>query len=118
MRLKMDDKEHFRHVLLYCFDSKKTAAEAHRYISETYSESAPSIKTCEYWYRRFQSGDIDFKDKERSSQPKKFEDAELQALLDGNSAQTLQDPAEALNVGKSTVSDRLRKKSLKTNRNA
>lgn len=109
VRSKMErSKEHFRHLLLYCFDSKKTAAEAHRFISETYSESAPSIKTCEYWYRRFRLNDFCLKDKERSGQPKKFEDAELQALLDEDSAQTLQELAEALNVGKSTVSDRLR----------
>jgi transposase len=108
MRLKMErDKDHFRHLLLYCFDSKKTAAEAHRFISETYSKHAPSVKTCEYWYRRFKSGDFDLKDKERSGQPKKFENAELQALLDENSAQTLEELAKALKVDKSTVSDRL-----------
>lgn len=47
------------------------------------------------------------KDKKRSGQPRKFEDAELQALLDEDSAQTLQELAEELNVDKSTVSDRL-----------
>jgi len=47
------------------------------------------------------------KDKERSSQSKKFEDAELQALLDENSTQTFEELVKALNVGKSTVSDRL-----------
>jgi len=39
------NKKHFRHLLLYCFDSKKNGC---RFISETYSESAPSVKTCEY----------------------------------------------------------------------
>jgi len=36
---------------------------------------------------------------------KKFEDAELQALLDENSAQILEELTKALNVGKLTVSD-------------
>ena len=82
------DKEHFCR-LLYCFDSKKTAAEAHRFISETYSEFALSDSTCEYWdSRRFKSGNFDLKDKERSGQLKKFEDTELQALLDENPAQS------------------------------
>ncbi|EFN83283.1 hypothetical protein EAI_06411, partial [Harpegnathos saltator] len=61
-------------------------------------------------YRRFWPGDFDLKDKERSgqkSQPEKVEDAELQTLLNENPAQMLQELAEALNVGKSTVSDRL-----------
>jgi len=38
--------------------------------------------------------------------PKKFEDVELQALLDENSAQTLEELVEILNVDKSTISDR------------
>jgi len=43
-------KEHLRHLLLYCFDSKETAIKAHRFILETYSEFTPSVKTCEYWF--------------------------------------------------------------------
>jgi len=56
---------------------------------------------------RFKSGDFNLKDKERSSQSKMFEDAELQALLDENSARKLKELAEALNVGKSIVSNHL-----------
>jgi len=46
--------------------------------------------------------DFDLKNKERSDQPKKFKDAELQVLLNENSPQTLEKLAEALNVNKST----------------
>jgi len=51
----------------------------------------------EYWFRRFKSDDFDLKDKERSGQPKK-KDAELHALLDENSAWTLEKLVKALNV--------------------
>ena len=60
------NKEHFRHLLLYCFDLKKMAAEAHRFISDSHSESAASVKTCEYWYRRLKNDDFDLKDEELS----------------------------------------------------
>jgi len=43
-------KKYFRHYFrlsLYCFDSKETIAETYRFISEIYSESAPSVKTYE-----------------------------------------------------------------------
>jgi len=60
---------------------------------------------CEYWFRRFKSGDFDLKNTERSGQAKKFQDAELQALLDENSTRTLEELAEALNVSKSIISD-------------
>jgi len=43
------DKEHFCHLLLY-FEKKRLP---NQFISETYSESAPSVKTCKYWFRWF-----------------------------------------------------------------
>jgi len=70
------------HLLLCCFDLRKIAAEANKFISKTYSESASSVKTCEYLFQRFKSNDL----KERSDQPKKFENVELQTLLDENIA--------------------------------
>lgn len=102
------DKYHFRHLILWCFDQKKSAAGAHRAICETYGDPALSLSTCEFWFRRFKNGDFDVSDKERSGQPKKFEDDELQSLLDENPAQTLNELAEALGVGHSAVSDRLK----------
>ena len=59
------------------------------------------------WFRRFKSGDFDLKDKDRPGQPKKFQHAELQALLDKDDTQTQQQMAEKLNVGRQTISDRL-----------
>lgn len=47
------------------------------------------------------------KDKERPGQPKKFEDVELQELLDKNPAQTLLELSKALNVTPMAVSKRL-----------
>ena len=49
-------KQHLREALLFCFNLKKSAAEGHRLLCEAYGEHAPSIKTCEYWFRRFKSG--------------------------------------------------------------
>ncbi|XP_018403785.1 PREDICTED: sodium-independent sulfate anion transporter-like [Cyphomyrmex costatus] len=68
-------------LLIFCFKWKKTAAEAHRMLVEVY-ESTPSNKTCRKWFRRFQSGNFDVEDKERSGRPKAFEEEELQALVD------------------------------------
>ena len=57
-------------------------------LCEAYGEHASSIKTCEYWFRRFKSGDFDTSDKECEEWSVKFEDAELEALLDQDSCQT------------------------------
>jgi len=84
---------------------KKTAA-AHKLLVEAYGNFVPSERTCQKWFQRFKSGDFDVNDKQRSGQPKKFEDIELQALLDENSAQTLQE-LSALNVTPIAVFKRL-----------
>lgn len=49
---------------------------------ECYGEHALSKATCENWFKRFKSGDFDVQDKPRTGGPKKFEDEELEQLLD------------------------------------
>lgn len=101
-------KHHLREILLYFFNIKKSAAESHRLLVEAYGEHVLSETTCRDWFRRFKSGDFDVRDKERPGAVKTFEDAELQALLDEDDAQTQQQMADQLNVVQSVVSDRLR----------
>ena len=44
------NKHHLGAVLIFCFNWKKIAAEAHRMLVEIYGESAPF---CREWFRRF-----------------------------------------------------------------
>jgi len=101
------DKLFFRYVLLYYFDLKKTAANAHRLLSEVYGDGTPSKRTCRVWFERFRNGDFDVRDKEHPEQPKKCEDFELQKLHDENPAQTLLELSKALNVTSKAISKRL-----------
>lgn len=101
-------KQHLREVLLHYFILKKSAAEGHRMLVEAYGGYALAEKTCRTWFQRFKSGDFDIEDKERPGQPKKFEDAELEGLLNEDSSQTQEELATALNVDQSTVSKRLK----------
>ncbi|KYM99711.1 Pleiotropic regulator 1 [Cyphomyrmex costatus] len=101
-------KEHLREVLLFCFNLKKSAAESHRLLVEAYGEHALSETTCRDWFRKFKNNDFDVNDKKRSGQPKKFEDEELEALLQDDSCQTLKQLSEILNVDVSTVSKRIK----------
>ncbi|KAG5318989.1 MOS1T transposase, partial [Pseudoatta argentina] len=48
------------------------------------------------------------KDKECPDQPKKFEDEEVEALLDQDQSQTQEELAESLNVDRLTISRRLK----------
>lgn len=101
-------KRNLRESLLFCFHLKKSAAESLRLLFEAYGDYAPSISTCENWFRRFKSEDFDLEDKERPGQPKKFEDKEMEALLDEDQCQTLKELAETLNVTEMAVSKRLK----------
>lgn len=96
-----------REVLLFYFNIKKKATEAHELLLEAYPEYALELRMCQYWFARFKSGDFDIEDKERPGQPKKFEDEELVMLLDQDSCQT-QGEQLSLGVTQAAISKRLK----------
>lgn len=102
------NKVYLRGILLHYFIQKKSAAEAHRILVETYGDNALSDTTCRDWFRRFKNNDFDLEDKERSGAPKKFEDEKLEELLDQDRRQTLAELGKTLQVDESTVSKRLK----------
>ena len=69
------------------FSFEENCCEIIPRLGEAYSEHAPSQKTCE-WFQRFKIGDFDVADKEHGKPSKKYEDVELQTLLDGDDSQT------------------------------
>ena len=98
----------FLRVLHHYFNVKKTAAESHRILMEVYGEHALAERTCQKWFAQFKSSDFDLKDEERPGQPKKFEDEELEALLDEDCCQTQEEIAESLGVTQADISKRLK----------
>ena len=96
-----------REILIFCFNWKKNAAKVHQMLIEVY-DTAPTDKSCREWFRRFKDRDFSVEDKPRSGQPKKFEDKELEALLEENQSQTQEELAELLRVTQQAVSVRLR----------
>jgi len=59
---------------------KKSAAEAHRMLSNTYGEVAVSERTCHEWFL-FKNDDFDVEDRHSGGREKVFEDVELEAYL-------------------------------------
>ena len=94
-------------VLIHYFILKKSAAESYCILLEAYGEHAPSQDTCEHWFKHFKSDDFDVKVNECPGQPKKFEDQQLQVLLDEVACQTQKQLAKSLNVAQQTISDHL-----------
>ncbi|GFV45576.1 mariner Mos1 transposase [Trichonephila clavipes] len=87
------NSRHLREVLIFCFYMKKSAAEAHRMLSNTYGEAAISERTCRECFQRFKNSDFDIEDQHGGGREKIFEDAELEALVDQDSCQTQQESA-------------------------
>jgi len=77
-------------------------------LVEAYGDHALSQTQCKEWFRKFKAGDFDIRNEERGRPGKKFEDAELQELLDEDATQTQQQLADRLNVAQETISRRLK----------
>jgi histone-lysine N-methyltransferase SETMAR len=101
-------KQHLREVLIHYFHLKKSATDAQRLLIEAYPDYSVSVRMCQEWFARFKSGDFDVEDKERPGQVKKFEDEELEALLDEDSCQTQEELAKSLGVTQQAISKRLK----------
>ncbi|UYV71433.1 hypothetical protein LAZ67_8003173 [Cordylochernes scorpioides] len=89
---------HLREVLLFAFNWKKSATEAHRMLEEVYSDHALSKSQCYRWFKKFQSGDFELDNEPHGKPPQKFEDAGLQALLDEDSTQMQEKLAKQLQI--------------------
>ena len=77
-----------RELLIYFFDLKKFAAEAHRLLVVIYGEASLNERSCREWFQKFMNIEFYIEDIERIGRPKVYEDAEFEALLDQDSCQT------------------------------
>ncbi|UYV77494.1 hypothetical protein LAZ67_15001263 [Cordylochernes scorpioides] len=80
MAISEPKSTHLREVLLFAFNWKKSATEAHRMLEEVHGDHALSKSQCYRWFKKFQSGDFELDNEPRGKPHQKFEDAELQAL--------------------------------------
>ncbi|UYV68796.1 hypothetical protein LAZ67_6000885 [Cordylochernes scorpioides] len=103
MAISEPKSAHLREVLLFAFNWKKSATEAHRMLEEVYSDHALSKSQCYRWFKKFQSGDFELDNEPHGKPPQKFEDAELQALLDEDSTQMQEKLAKQLQVSQGDV---------------
>ena len=70
---------------------------------EVYSKHALAERTSQKWFARFKSADFGLEGEERPGQLKKFEDEELEALLDEDCCQTQEELAESLGVTQAAI---------------
>ena len=102
------NKVYLRGIWLHYFIQNKSAAEAHRILLQTYGGNALSDTICRDWFRRFKNNDFKLEDKESSGAPKKFEDKELDEILDEDRSQMLAELGKTLQVDESTYLKRIK----------
>ena len=78
-------------------------------LNVTYGDNALSDTMCRDWFRRFKNNDFKLEEREeRSGARKKFEDKQLEEILEEDRSQTLAELENTLQVGESIVSKRLK----------
>lgn len=70
MSIFVPTKRHLREALILYFNQKKTAAESHRLLMETYPDHCPTERNCQMWFKKFHEGDFNVEDKQRENRPK------------------------------------------------
>jgi len=73
-------KQHLWEVLIFCFNWKKSAVEAHRMFVEVCVTLLQLINHVGNGFDDFKDGDFSVEDKPRPGQSKKFEDKELDII--------------------------------------
>ncbi|UYV66719.1 hypothetical protein LAZ67_4002666 [Cordylochernes scorpioides] len=73
MAISEPKSAHLREVLLFAFNWKKSATEAHRMLEEIYGDHALSKSQCYRWFKKFQSGDFELDNENHvENRPKSF----------------------------------------------
>ncbi|GJQ79997.1 hypothetical protein Trydic_g9470 [Trypoxylus dichotomus] len=92
-----------KQVLLQYYLLNEDAAETCCLLMDVYGHHAPSEPTYRHWFQRLKTADFDVNDKERDGAPKRFQNEELEELLDINQCQALKELSGALDVDRFTV---------------
>lgn len=71
---------HLREVLIFCFHMKKSSAEVHRMLSNTYGVATIDENTCLEWFQRFKNYDFHVEDQHSGGRGNVCVEAQLEAL--------------------------------------
>ena len=93
-----NQKEHYRHILLFYFRKGKNASQAHKKLCAVYGDEALKERQCQNWFDKFCSGDFSFKDEKGSVRTVEVDDDLIKAIIDSDRHSTTREIAEKLYV--------------------
>nr|KAF6374223.1 hypothetical protein mPipKuh1_009456 [Pipistrellus kuhlii] len=103
-----NQKEHFRHILLFYFCKGKNASQAHKKLCAVYGDEALKERQCQNWFAKFRSGDFSLKDEKRSGRPVEVDDALIKAIINSDCHSTTREIAEKLHVSHTCIENHLK----------
>jgi len=89
--------------LLYDFKGGLSAAASSRRICQAFGENAVNERTARHWFQKFRSGDVSLADEPRSGRPHVFDDEDLKAAIEEDSALTYDELGERFHVSVETA---------------
>lgn len=107
MQCQVDEKIHYRHLLLFAFNRGMKAAEAARDICGVYGRDSITERTTQKWFSRFRDGNFDLNDTERAGRPVTFDEELLNKLIHEDPRHSTRELAEQMNCHHSTVAEHL-----------
>nr|AAP51092.1 transposase [Forficula auricularia] len=103
-----NQKEHFRHILLFYFRKGKNASQAHKKLCAVYGDEALKERQCQNWFAKFRSGDFSLKDEKRSGRPVEVDDDLIKAIIDSDRHSTTREIAEKLHVSHTCIENHIK----------
>ena len=96
--LEVEEKQHFRHTILYYFKKGKNATEMQKKICAVYGEGAVTDRTCQKWFAKFCAGDFSLDDAPRSGRPVEVDNDQIETLIENNQRYATQEIADILKI--------------------
>ncbi|KAG6802176.1 Ammar1 transposase [Apis mellifera caucasica] len=102
-----NQKEHYRHILLFYFRKGKNASQAHKKLYAVYGDEALKERQYQNCFDKFRSGDFSLKDEKRSG-PVEIDDDLIKAIIDSDRHSTTREIAEKLHVSHTCIENHLK----------
>ena len=92
-----------RYAVLHLFHKRLGYEEATDEMNDVYGEATVGKTAIWRWYKRFESGDFDVQDKQRSGRPSEFDDESLKKLVEEQPRTTVRELSQLMKASPSTV---------------
>ena len=79
-----NQKEHYRHILLFYFRKEKNASQTRKKLRAVYGDEALKERQCQNCFDKFRSGDFSLEDEKRSGRPVEVDDDLIEAIIDSD----------------------------------